>query len=124
MSKRQRDVDVTDHTIMCLFKGLYALSTTETLSTLARALGVALAAMLADVPGDTTITDADRAGDRDEERCPPMGLRDDGGPFLIEDVCRCVLPGLLSPARTPVDIDGCPCRRIGRYQSVSEEGHA
>ena len=46
MSKCQRDVDVTDHTIMCLFKGLYALSTTETLSTLARALGVAPAAVL------------------------------------------------------------------------------
>ena len=74
MSKRQRDVNVTDHTIMCLFKGLYALSTTETLSTLARALGVAPAAVL-DCP--------DRAGGRGEERCLPMGLRDDGDPFLL-----------------------------------------
>ena len=86
LGKRQQEADVAYNTVKRMVKGLYAIPTTQTLSTPARALGVAPAAVLAKVPGDTTTIDADRVGTRGEERCLTMGPRDDSGRFSLRTI--------------------------------------
>ncbi len=73
LGKRQQEADVAYNTVKRKVKGLYAIPTIQTLGTLARALGVAPAAVLAKVPGDTTTIDAERVGTRGEERLPNNG---------------------------------------------------